>query len=932
MNPKGPTSADWALTARGVRGYRAEVTDATDSRRTVHVVPHTHWDREWYEPFQRFRLQLVDLLDTVLPRLEADPRFRFTLDGQTAAVDDYLEVRPDALPRVVALVRSGQLAVGPWRVLADSFLCSGENLVRNLEIGLARSAELGGAMRVGYIPDQFGHTAQLPQILRGFGFDQACLWRGVPGSVDRHAFHWVSPDGSSVRTEYLPGGYGNASVMFTDPAKTVERSIAFAEQMRAWFGDTEPLAMYGTDHSAPIPTLLDQVGAVQASGAEVTLRLETLAEALAGRDPQEAGLPQVLGELRSHARANLLPGILSVRVAVKQAMAEAERMVERYAEPLSALWCPQAAEPFLSMAWLRLVDASCHDSVTGCGADSTAQQVAARIAEAEQLGSAVRDRTLNDIASRAPSDSVVVVNPSALERTDLVRCQVVAPDSWADVALELPDGTLAPTQEIRRAERNLIDATFPAADVVNAVRRRTFGQVMYSRAIQRAEISDHTVTFTVGRIGDPGYDVERFADELTEAVAASSPGDWRLRVIDEPSRELLALTTAPALGWASVRPRAGSAPLSAPSSIVDGALHNGLVSAVVNEDGTLRVTGSDGTVLDGVGRIVDGGDAGDSYNYGPPVTDTLVDKPTAVTVVAAEQGPLVASLVVLRTYEWPLGLVDFDGTARTSETVSVGVTTSVELRVNEPFVRVEVSFDNRSVDHRVRFHIPTARTASSSHAEGQFSVVERALVNEGGNGEHPLPTFPASSFVDAGGTGVLLHNVTEYEVSSDGSDLALTLLRATGAISRNLHPLRAEPAGPTTPIPEAQVPGVTVSQFAVLPHAGDWASANLMDAAERYRNPLITVAGTGTTSDLASAEGITVTGATACGLRQRNGLELRLVSYSDSASTAQVSLPGLTAAARVDLTGAVVEELSIVDGTAEIPLRPWEITGIHLTR
>ncbi|MFB9908299.1 glycoside hydrolase family 38 N-terminal domain-containing protein [Allokutzneria oryzae] len=908
------------------------MTDATVSRRTVHVVPHTHWDREWYEPFQRFRLQLVDLLDTVLPRLEADPRFRFTLDGQTAAVDDYLEVRPDALPRVIALVRSGQLAVGPWRVLADSFLCSGENLVRNLEIGLARSAELGGAMRVGYIPDQFGHTAQLPQILRGFGFDQACLWRGVPAHVDHHSFRWVSPDGSAVRTEYLPGGYGNASVLFSDPSATVERSISFAEQMRAWFGDTEPLAMYGTDHSAPIPTLLEQVGAVQGSAAEVTLRLETLAEALSGRDPEETGLPEVLGELRSHARANLLPGILSVRVAVKRAMAEAERMVERYAEPLSALWCPSAAEPFLGMAWLRLVDASCHDSVTGCGADTTAQQVAARIAEAEQLGSAVRDRTLNELAATAPSDSVVVVNPSAHERTDLVRCQVVAPDEWSEVALELPDGSLAPTQEVARAQRNLIDATFPAQDLVNAVRRRTFGQVMYSRAIQRAEISDHTVTFTVGRMGDPAYDVERFADELTAAVAAAGPGEWRLRVVDEPSRELLALTTAPALGWASVRPRPGIGVLPGEVSFVDGSLRNGLVSVAVNEDGTLRVTGADGTVLDGVGRIVDGGDAGDSYNYGPPMTDTLVDKPTAVSVVEAERGPLLGAVVVRRSYDWPKGLVDFDGTARTPETVAVEVTMRVELRVNEPFARIEVSFDNRSVDHRVRFHLPTARTATSSHAEGQFSVVERALVNEGGNGEHPLPTFPASSFVDAGGTGVLLHNVTEYEVSEDGSELALTLLRAVGAISRNLHPLRAEPAGPTTPIPEAQVPGVTTSCFAVLPHAGDWASANLMDAAERYRNPLITVAGTGDASELSAGEGIAVTGATACGLRQRDGLELRLVSYSASASTAKVSLPGLVTAARVDLTGAVVDELSVVDGVVEVPMRPWEITGVRLNR
>src|SRR6476660_9034691 len=99
---------------------------------TVHLVPHTHWDREWYEPFQRFRLRLVDLLDDVLARAEADPTFHFTLDGQLAAVDDYLEIRPEAAGLVARLVRRGQLAIGPWAILMDEFLCSGENMVRNL--------------------------------------------------------------------------------------------------------------------------------------------------------------------------------------------------------------------------------------------------------------------------------------------------------------------------------------------------------------------------------------------------------------------------------------------------------------------------------------------------------------------------------------------------------------------------------------------------------------------------------------------------------------------------------------------------------------------------------------------------------------------------------------------------------------------------------
>lgn len=176
----------------------------TTEPETVYLVPHTHWDREWYEPIQRFRLRLVDLLDDVLVRAEADPQFHFTLDGQTAAIDDHLEVRPQDTARVAALVASGQLAVGPWQILMDEFLCSGETIVRNLENGTRRAAELGASMAVGYLPDMFGHCAQMPQILRLAGLSQACLWRGVPSTVDHHSFRWEAPDGSSVRCEYLP--------------------------------------------------------------------------------------------------------------------------------------------------------------------------------------------------------------------------------------------------------------------------------------------------------------------------------------------------------------------------------------------------------------------------------------------------------------------------------------------------------------------------------------------------------------------------------------------------------------------------------------------------------------------------------------------------------------------------------------------------------
>jgi mannosylglycerate hydrolase len=162
--------------------------------RQVHVVPHTHWDREWYKPYPVFRMQLVELLDGLLPQLEADETYaHFQLDGQLAVVDDYLEIRPDERERLGRLNRAGRISMGPWYTLPDEFLVSGETHVRNLRLGIATAEAFGGAMAVGYLPDMFGHVAQMPQILAGFGLADAVVWRGVPAAIDAPAFWWEDP-------------------------------------------------------------------------------------------------------------------------------------------------------------------------------------------------------------------------------------------------------------------------------------------------------------------------------------------------------------------------------------------------------------------------------------------------------------------------------------------------------------------------------------------------------------------------------------------------------------------------------------------------------------------------------------------------------------------------------------------------------------------
>ena len=152
----------------------------------IHIVSHTHWDREWYLTREQYRLRLMGLIDRVLDRLEENPRFtHFHLDGQTIVIEDYLEVRPDQEERLRSHITAGRLLVGPWYVMPDMHLVSGESLVRNLALGHRIAERFGGVMGAGYMPDPFGHVAQMPQILAGFSLDSAILWRGFGGEIGR---------------------------------------------------------------------------------------------------------------------------------------------------------------------------------------------------------------------------------------------------------------------------------------------------------------------------------------------------------------------------------------------------------------------------------------------------------------------------------------------------------------------------------------------------------------------------------------------------------------------------------------------------------------------------------------------------------------------------------------------------------------------------
>ena len=180
----------------------------TNESPLVVVVSHSHWDREWYLPFEVFRHRLVRMATSLMELLEGKEEYRhFMMDGQTVLLEDIVELRPDLEERMSGHIRAGRISIGPWYVLQDEFLVGGESVARNMLLGQQVGRRFGTPMQVGYIPDAFGHISQIPRILRGFGIDNAVLWRGVGDQAQNTELKWKSPAGAEVLCLWLKWNY-----------------------------------------------------------------------------------------------------------------------------------------------------------------------------------------------------------------------------------------------------------------------------------------------------------------------------------------------------------------------------------------------------------------------------------------------------------------------------------------------------------------------------------------------------------------------------------------------------------------------------------------------------------------------------------------------------------------------------------------------------
>jgi alpha-mannosidase len=822
-------------------------------KRTAIVVSHTHWDREWYLPFQEFRLRLVELVDALLDLLAQDADFKhFMLDGQSVILDDYTELRPERLAELARYVEEGRISIGPWYTLPDEALVSGEALIRNLMAGQRSAAPFGPVMQIGYLPDPFGHPNQIPQIARGWGLKAAVVTRGVPDNPCE--FLWEGADGRPILTINLRRSYGNAAYLYPG-ADLVPRVKSLADDLAPHATTPYLLFMNGTDHTPAeetIPEALQQANAALKDLQLVHGSLEQFVDSVMSCDPE---LEHRSGEMRDHQMHNLLPGVLSTRIWIKQRNAACQRLLERWAEPFAA-WAHRLGardrRPILQQAWRYLLQNHAHDSICGCSIDQVHEEMVLRFDWVDQIGSKVVDDSLQTIAGKALSTSghpayyVVVFNSEAGPRTDAVEATIEMPVADGPFALyDEESGEQIPVEILRREPQepfSFVCNSSITLSLLGAMARGTLVDTsILGMSIKREgkRVYAEVDAGTVGQADEQELraslaEIERLAgldEELTFHYLLRYRPQALVRFI---------VTDVPAMGYKLLkavaveeanqrRPAPGPNYLEIANEFFHVHAHP--------SDGTITVIDkASGRVFAGLNRFVDGGDAGDEYNYSPPLElDSFVSAPDGPVEVQVERSVVAQTLRLRMVYRVPSAL-SADRSVRATEKVDLPIETHVKLYPKVKRVDIHTIVENHAQDHRLRVHFPTGIDIADAWADTAFDVIPRrtgALTFGQDWHETPMPTYPQQRFVDVNdsqyGLMIASDGLPEYEVTRDdqGCTSVITLLRCVGWLSRGDLLTRAANAGPTKATPAAQCPGTHHFRYSIIPHPGTWADAFL---------------------------------------------------------------------------------------------------------
>lgn len=784
------------------------------NRRTAHYVLSTHWDREWYQNFQDYRSRLVRLLDNILKGMDTgELRGPFQTDGQAILLEDYLEIRPEKRALVEQRAKEGKLVIGPWYVLPDEFLVSGESIIRNIRMGRQIARDYGTEpSKAGFACDLFGQISQLPQLFAGFGIPGGFIWRGINLLGKRHVL-WTGADGT-VLPCYRFGITGYCTYSFLvrrsadkelydfDPVKHPKFLSDFVE-LESNETEVDPILLFdGGDHLEWDP---QDYKVLMRAADDRSLPCDIvhssldryLDDMLAQKDKiatrydgemREPGLHQAKPDFQW-----LIPGVLSSRVWIKQANAECENLLCRWAEPFNTLASHllkrEYPAGFLGVAWKWLIQNHPHDSICGCSIDEVHEAMKFRFMQSKQIAERQTTDALMAIGAQITGDipdnevRVVLFNPAPRPFQETAEVLLEIPKEWGNF------------NEFFGYEPK------PAFRIYDTDGK----EIPYQRIAQRKDRSRYRTWPT--RFS-AGWDITEVAVSLPVSIPALGYTTLTLRegekTRENPPFNPVALTT-----------RHPDTPGMATS---ERSMENGHLRVVIGPNGSLTLTDKrSGQTYERLMTYEDIADNGDGWFHGPAVNDqAFTSTASAAEVALVHDGPMLTTFRVRTAFRVPARLDRKDNT-RSTEMADLIIDSRISLRPGGERLEVETTVDNNVEDHRLRVLLPSGADTDTYISDTPFDVVERKIALRQDNHVYreleteakPQQGFTAV-FDKSRGLAVVSTGLYETAIRDRAErTLALTLLRGVSKTPFTL----GEPNG--------QVPGKHSFRYWIVPLTGE---------------------------------------------------------------------------------------------------------------
>jgi len=861
---------------------------------------------------------LIELVDGMLRLLDEQPDYLFMLDGQTIVLEDYLEIKPEKKEEISALIKAGRLLIGPWYVLADEFLISGESHIRNYLVGRNLCRKFGGNMNLGYLPDSFGHPAQMPQILKGLGLNEIIFWRGLGPEITKSEFIWEGKDKTEILSINMPYGYGNAACMPDDAESFTQRLKSEIKKLAPLTDSNTVLLMNGIDHVAPQESLLANLEYAQSKMSEHKIIQGDFHDYLTALRQDTITFQKFKGQLRSGYHVYILGGTISTRIYSKQANFRVESLLEKYVEPLSAIVSLRFAKKYpeaeLHHAWKLLLSNLAHDSICGCSIDEVHDEMMQRYRCIQDLGQSILKQASNAICENVDSSdnshdgSFVVFNPLIHPRDDIVRANLVTDERLLrKVNYETGNLDEYVPEDYEKVPSGLLLHDSEGNEFTATIHSVTEEDVMHLSLRSQPEMfRGRRVDFSFSATGLPsvGYSIYNYSfiyDKVQALPQSCEIENDFFKVAFDKENASLAVYDKRIDKW-----------------------------------------------YEGLHVLEDTGDAGDEYTYSRPSNDSqygLLPESVHLRVEGNDDFP---TMVVKGILKVPARLTA-DRQSRSSELTDIKIESRISLAKGIARIDIRTEIQNYAEDQRLRVLFPIEANNAIVRSEGIFSVNEHPIISEDEASysdwvERPS-TNPHKSFVSISdeihGIAVVNRGLPEYEVfrgKHGESVIALTLIRSVGWLSRPDLLARKGNGGWTIPTPAAQCKGKYVFEYSIIPHHGTWQENNVIALAHEFAFPVLTFklgdAGSRDRPEKYSLVSVDRSEIILSAIKKsedRDSYIVRCWNISDNSLTAAFRFGcSVKSVFRTNLAETREEEISVTDKGYSVHFEPWKIASMEL--